>query len=275
MLNAILGKKGKMGATYIQDTRIPVTWVKAGPCIVTQIKKLSCDGYWAAQIGFEDKKIKNISKPLQGHLKKISQISKVKSQKFFPRYLREIRTDGEPDVKVGDQILVSDLFKKGDLVAVSGISKGKGFAGVVKRWHFAGGPKTHGQSDRQRAPGSIGQGTTPGRVFKGKHMAGRMGGEAKTIKNLIVVDVVSEEGRIAISGSLPGSTDSLLVIKKIGSGKLEELVEETPEIQIHEGEGVTEGAEKESMEGVATESTEKKSGDTEKVKVENGKEADK
>jgi large subunit ribosomal protein L3 len=250
MLNAILGIKEKMGATFIEDTRVPVTWVKAGPCVVTQIKNPKLDGYWAAQVGFGSKKIKNISKALQGHLKKISQMSKVKSQRLSPRYLREIRTDSEPDVKVGELILASDLFKKGDVVSVSGISKGKGFAGVVKRWHFAGGPKTHGQSDRQRAPGSIGQGTTPGRVYKGKHMAGRMGGQRVTVKNLVVADVDAEGGRIAISGALPGSRDSLLLIKKIGSGKLEELIEEVPEVQVQEGEAASEAED----EKVVTES---------------------
>jgi large subunit ribosomal protein L3 len=264
MLNTILGTKEKMGAAFVEDTRVPVTWVKAGPCVVTQIKTLEHDGYWAAQIGFGSKKAKNISKPLAGHLKKSTSAfakasadkqksqpkadrpldEKLKTQNLLPRYLREIRTDAKPSVKVGELILVSDLFKKGDVISVSGISKGKGFAGVVKRWHFAGGPKTHGQSDRQRAPGSIGQGTTPGRVFKGKHMAGRMGGERVTIKNLVIVDVDTKGERIAISGALPGSRDSLLIIKKIGSGKLEELVEDVPEVQV-QVEEVSDEAEKE------------------------------
>ena len=252
-----------MGATYIEDTRVPVTWVKAGPCIVTQIKKIESDGYWAVQLGFGAKKAKNISKPLKGHLEKAIQTSSVKDQTKLPRYLREIRLDKEPDVKVGDQILASDLFKRGDVVAVTGISKGKGFAGVVKRWHFAGGPKTHGQSDRQRAPGSIGQGTTPGRVYKGKHMAGRMGGDTVTVKNLIITDVDSEGGRVAISGALPGSTESLLIIKKTGSGKLSELVEETPEVieQVEEVESSTkESAEDEKKEEVKEEKPKKDAG---------------
>jgi large subunit ribosomal protein L3 len=230
MFNAILGPKVKMGATYVEDTRVPVTWVKAGPCIVTQIKKMDSDGYWAVQLGYGEKKTKNITKPLKGHLEKAIAKSSLKDKTKLPRYIREIRLDNEPEVKEGDQILVSDLFKKGDVVSVSGISKGKGFAGVVKRWHFAGGPKTHGQSDRQRAPGSIGQGTTPGRVYKGKHMAGRMGGDTVTVKNLIITEIDKEGGRMAISGALPGPTEGLLIIKKIGSGKLSELVEEVPEI---------------------------------------------
>jgi large subunit ribosomal protein L3 len=246
MLNAILGTKEKMAATYVEDTRVPVTWVKAGPCIVTQIKRMDSDGYWAVQLGFGSKKIKNITKPLRGHLEKAIQNSALKDQTKLPRFLREIRLEQEPEVKVGDQILASDLFKKGDVVAVTGISKGKGFAGVVKRWHFAGGPKTHGQSDRERAPGAIGQGTSPGRVYKGKHMAGRMGGDTVTVKNLIITDIDSEGKRVAISGALPGSYESLLIIKKIGSGKLSELVEETPE--VIEQEEVAESPAKETAE---------------------------
>jgi large subunit ribosomal protein L3 len=258
MLNAILGTKEKMGATFIEDTRVPVTWVKAGPCIVTQIKRFDRDGYWAVQLGFGTKKTKNLSKPLQGHLKKALETQNLKlKQNWSIRYLREIRLDKEPEVKVGELILASDLFKRGDLVAVTGISKGKGFAGVVKRWHFAGGPKTHGQSDRQRAPGSIGQGTTPGRVYKGKHMAGRMGGDTVTIKNLIITDIDKEGGRVGISGALPGSPESLLIIKKIGSGKLKELIEEAPEV-IRETD-VVESSPKETVDTKEKEIVEEKS----------------
>ena len=256
MLNAILGSKEKMGSTFIEDTRVPLTWIKAGPCIVTQIKREEKDGYWAVQIGFGTKKIKNLSKPLQGHLRKaLETLPAQAGQNKMPRFLREIRLDKEPDVKVGDQLTVSDIFKKGDVVAVTGTSKGKGFAGVVKRWHFAGGPRTHGQSDRERAPGAIGSGTTPGRVLKGKHMAGRMGGERVTIKNLIVVDVDNAGSRMAISGAIPGGTDGLVIIKKIGSGKLEELVVEAPEVQVQEEE--TSEEKKESQAGSSTETTEK------------------
>jgi large subunit ribosomal protein L3 len=231
MLNTLLGIKGEMGASYVEGTRVPLTKVKVGPCVVTQIKSKDKDGYDAVQIGFGEKRIKNINKPQKGHLK-----SAIKG-KFAPRYLKEVKVDDISGYKIGDEIKLNDVFKKGDQVTVSGISKGKGFAGVVKRWHFAGGPKTHGQSDRQRAPGSIGQGTTPGRVLKGKHMAGRMGGEKKTIKNLIVVNVLSEEESLLISGSVPGSKGGILTVVKTGSGKLEELVEETPQVQVHEGEG--------------------------------------
>ncbi|OGM28088.1 50S ribosomal protein L3 [Candidatus Woesebacteria bacterium RIFCSPLOWO2_01_FULL_39_61] len=230
MLNALLASKGKMGQTFVEDTRVPVTWLKVGPCVVTQIKKAERDGYWAIQIGYGVKKIKNVTKPLQGHMRGVIRENKA------PRFLREIKVDASPDFKVGDVITLSDIFKKGDEVAVTGISKGKGFAGVVKRWKFAGGPRTHGQSDRLRAPGSIGQGTTPGRVYKGKKMAGRMGGERVTVKNLIVVDVDSQNGQVAVSGPVPGIPNGLLIIKKLASGKLEELIEEAPQIEIQQGE---------------------------------------
>src|SRR3989344_4292860 len=150
ILNTILGSKQGLGQTFVEGFRIPITKVTAGPCVVTQIKKMDKDGYWAIQLGFSLRKAKNTSKPLQGHLNK-SQKSKVKSQNY-PRFLREVRLDKEPDMKVGDEIKVSDIFKVGDVVAVTGISKGKGFAGGVKRYHFKGGPRTHGQSDRERAP---------------------------------------------------------------------------------------------------------------------------
>lgn len=233
MLDTILGSKIKMGQTFVEGTRVPVTYVKAGPCVVTQIKKQDKESCWAVQLGFGEKKIKNITKPLQGHLR-----GAIKDNKA-PRFLREVKLDKEPEFKVGDAIAASDIFQIGDVVAVTGTSKGKGFAGVVKRWHFAGGPKTHGQSDRQRAPGSIGA-TTPGRVYKGKKMAGRMGGETVTIKNLIVVSVEPERSQLAVSGPVPGSLGSLLILKKLASGKLEELVEEAPQVQIHEGEGKAE-----------------------------------
>lgn len=230
MLNTLLGSKGKMSQTFVEETRVPVTWVKVGPCIVTQVKKQDRDGYWSIQIGFGEKKTKNVTKALQGHLRGVIKENKA------PRFLREIRLDKEYAYKAGDVISLKDVFQKGDEIAVTGISKGKGFAGVVKRWKFAGGPKTHGQSDRHRAPGSIGQGTTPGRVLKGKKMAGRMGGEKVTVKNLIIVDVDEENERIAISGPVPGIPNGLLLIKKLASGKLEELVDEAPQVEVQQEE---------------------------------------
>lgn len=220
-----------MEQTFIEDTRIPVTLVKVGPCVVTQVKSSEKDGYWAVQLGFGNKKTTSITKPQLGHLK-----DAIKDTKVAPRFLREVKLSKDPELKVGQEINISDVFKKGDLVSVTGISKGKGFAGVVKRWGFAGGPRTHGQSDRLRAPGSIGQGTTPGRVHKGKKMAGRMGAERVTVKNLVVVEVDAEKNELKLSGPIPGGLGGLIMINKIGSGKLAELVEETPQPQIVEGE---------------------------------------
>jgi len=233
MINTILGSKQNMAASYIEGTRVPVTRVLAGPCVVTQVKTKEKDGYWAIQLGFSEKRIKNVTKPLQGHLK-----GAIKDNKA-PRFLREVRLVEPGEFKLGDKVTLAQVLKKGDVVEVSGTSKGKGFAGVVKRHGFAGGPKTHGQSDRHRAPGSIGQRTTPGRVFKGKRMAGRMGSDTVTIKNLIVVDLDSVNNILSISGSVPGSFGTLLTIKKIRAGSLEDLVEEVPEVveQVEESEG--------------------------------------
>jgi len=236
-MDTILGTKIRMGQTFVQDTRVPYTLVKAGPCVVTQVKSEKKDGYWAVQLGFGERKIKNISKPVLGHLKGAMKDKK----KLAPRFLREVRFEKDPDLKVGDEVAIKDVLKKGDVVAVSGVSKGKGFAGVVKRWKFAGGPRTHGQSDRLRAPGSIGQGTTPGRVRKGKKMGGRMGGESKTLKNLMIVDVDEENSFLKVSGSVPGPFGSLVTIRKISSGSLSDLVEEAQEVvmqkEVEEGEG--------------------------------------
>lgn len=244
MINTILGSKGNSSQTFVEGFRIPVTKVTAGPCVVTQIKNMDRDGYWAIQLGFSTKKAKSTSKSLQGHLKQTSKENK------FPRFLREIRVDKEPEAKVGDTITASDIFNPGDVVAVSGISKGKGFAGVVKRHHFKGGPRTHGQSDRERAPGSIGQTTTPGRVYRGKRMAGRMGGEQVTVKNLHVVSVNPETGLMEISGQIPGTPGSIISIYKIKSGSLKELEHEVV-AQVVEGEApAEEGAA--SAEGSAT-----------------------
>ena len=229
-----------MSQTFVHGIRVPVTKVVAGPCVVTQVKNRDRDGYWSVQLGFGERKIKNLSKPLQGHLK-----GAIKNNKA-PYYLREVRLKKEADVKVGDSVKASDIFKVGDVVSVTGISKGKGFAGVVKRWHFAGGPKTHGQSDRQRAPGSIGQGTTPGRVLKGKKMAGRMGMDRVTIKNIHIIFVDDEKNEITLSGPIPGHFGSKLMLTRISAGSLADLESQTV-AQVVEGapsvpqSGTTEG----------------------------------
>lgn len=244
MLNTILGSKGKMGQTFVEGFRVPVTKIQAGPCVVTQVKNETKDGYWAVQLGLGQKRIKNVTKPLAGHLRGVIK------EKLAPRFLCEIRVEKEPEGKVGDQIKVSDIFSIGDVIAVTGISKGKGFAGVVKRWHFKGGPKTHGQSDRQRAPGSIGSTTTPGRVLRGKHMAGRMGGDRVTVKNLHVISIEPEKDEISVSGPVPGKLGSMLIIRKLSSGSLKELEHETvakiiegeAEVEVKEGEEGEENA---------------------------------
>jgi len=230
MINTILGSKGKNSQTYVEGFKVSVTKVTAGPCVVTQIRNESRDGYWAMQLGFNLRKLKNTPKPLQGHLKTIIKDGKA------PRNLKEVRLEKEPEQKVGDIIHASDIFSPGDVVSVSGVSKGKGFAGVVKRHGFHGGPKTHGQSDRERSPGSVGQTTTPGRVYKGKRMAGRMGGEQVTVRNLHIISVNSETGEMEISGQIPGTLGSLIKINKIKSGSLKELEHEVV-AQVVEGEG--------------------------------------
>lgn len=202
-----------MSQSFNEGARTPVTKITLGPCVVTHIKKEDKDGYWAVQIGFGEKKLKHTTKPMQGHFKK-SHASDT-TPKTFPRFVREVRVTEEPKYKVGDIVKASDIFVSGDTISVTGTSKGKGFAGVVKRWHFAGGPKTHGQSDRQRAPGSIGQGTTPGRIYKGKHMAGRMGSDTVTVKNLKVVKVDTTKNEVEVSGPVPGRIGALLVVKRL------------------------------------------------------------
>jgi large subunit ribosomal protein L3 len=217
MINTILAIKSHMEQAWTKKGRVPVTVVKSGPNIVTQIKTEDRDGYSAIQIGFGERKAKHTTKPLQGHLKK-SQKQEPKNQSLIPRYLKEVRISQSEQLQPGDVINPQDVLKPGDLVKVTGISKGKGFAGVVKRHRFAGGPKTHGQSDRERAPGSIGQTTDPGRVYKGKRMAGHMGVEKVTVRNLTVL-AVNDSGEIRLAGPVPGARKSLLILTKIGEDK--------------------------------------------------------
>lgn len=239
-MDTILGTKSHMMQTFTQGgTRVPVTVVKTGPSVVIQVKKTEKDGYGALQIGFGAKKVKGITKPLLGHLKKAieAQSAEREAQRgMAPRFLREVRT-AEEEYKAGDVIVPSQVLKPGDLVQVTGVSKGKGFVGVVGRWGFAGGPKTHGQSDRLRAPGSIGRGTTPGRVVKGQKMAGRMGQEKATVKNLRVMKLDEEKGELWLSGLVPGARGSLLVIRKLGEAKKFDplFVKETAEEAASDG----------------------------------------
>ena len=181
---------------------MPVTLIKAGPAIVTQIKTKEKDGYEAAQIGFGERNLKNIKKPQKGHLKK--------AQSLGIKYLKEFRVE-KPGFKLGDEITV-DVFKEGDKVRVSGVSKGKGFQGVVKRHGFHGGSRTHGQKHSEREPGSIGA-TGPQRVFKGRRMPGRMGFTRVTVKNLKVVKIDKKNNLLAVSGAIPGRFGTLLEIR--------------------------------------------------------------
>lgn len=206
MIDAILGiKTGQTQKFTDKGERIPVTRIKAGPCYVVQIKTQKKDGYEAIKVGFGERK--KAKKPILGMVKKIG-------LSLIPRYLRElkIKSNTADSFKLGQEIKVEDIFRVGDKVKITGWSRGKGFTGVVKRWHFKGGPKTHGQSDRERAPGSIGQTTTPGRVYKGKRMAGRAGGKKVTIEGLEVTEVGPDI--LEIKGLVPGPKNSLLIIQK-------------------------------------------------------------
>ena len=206
-MTGILGKK--IGMTSIFDEKgeaIPCTVIEAGPCYVTQVKTKEKDGYEALQLGFEAKKERLVNKPMRGHFAKANVPPK--------RVVREFRDFNAAKLQLGAEIKVDTLFAKGDSVSVAGTSKGRGFQGVVKRHHFGGGSMTHGQSDRVRAPGSIGSSSYPSRVFKGMSMAGRMGGERVTVKNLRVVAVIPESNLLLVSGSVPGHNNSYLEICK-------------------------------------------------------------
>lgn len=205
-MKGILGRK--LGMTQIFDDEgiiTPVTVIEAGPCYVTQKKTVESDGYNAIQIGFDEISEKRVNQPMRHHLEK----AKVP----MLRYLREIRVDDVDSYETGQKIDAS-IFELGDVIDVTGTSKGKGFAGGVKRHNFRGGPKTHGQSDRHRAPGSAGAGSTPGRVFKGTRMAGQMGNERKTLQNLKVALVDPEKNIIAVKGAVPGAKNGLVIIKE-------------------------------------------------------------
>lgn len=203
MIQGIVGRKIGMTQLFQDGGEVVVTAIEAGPCFVIQIKSEAKDGYDAVQLGFGE--AKRLNSAQKGHLKDVGRF----------KYLREFDMEDIESAQVGQKLDV-DMFKSGDLVDVTGTSKGKGFAGVVKRHHFAGGPKTHGQSDRHRAPGSIGAGTNPGRVFKGTRMAGHMGNRRVTVRNLKVIDVDLARHLILVEGAVPGSNKGLLLIKKAG-----------------------------------------------------------
>jgi len=202
MIQAIIGRKIGMTRVFEEaGEAMVVTAIEAGPCFVTQIKSADKEGYNAVQLGFGQASRLNSTE--RGHLKGIRQL----------RFLREFRVDDVSSIKRGEQVDVSFL-RSGDLVNISGASKGRGFAGVVKRHHFAGGPKTHGQSDRHRAPGSIGATTFPGRVLKGMRMAGHMGNRRVTVRNLRVVEVEATHDLLLVNGAVPGPKGGLLIINR-------------------------------------------------------------
>lgn len=206
-MSGLIGKK--LGMTRVFDEtgkKVVVTILEAGPCFVTDIKTTEKHGYDAVQLGFQGKREKVTSKPMKGHFKRagINPLKIMKEFRFF---------SSESPLKLGDE-LKSDIFSEGDHVTISGISKGKGFAGTVKRYGFGGGPKSHGQSDRHRTPGSIGQSSYPSRVMKGIKMSGRMGGKKVTIKNLKVVKIDSENNFLFVKGAVPGHIKNYIFIKK-------------------------------------------------------------
>jgi len=203
MFSSIIGRKIGMTRVLLGGGEMAaVTAIEAGPCFVTQVKNRAKDNYDAVQLGFGQ--ARHLNAPQKGHLEGINKVG----------YLHEFRTEDVSSVKRGDKVEV-DFLNSGDFVNVSGLSKGKGFAGVVKRHHFAGGPKTHGQSDRHRAPGSIGATSSPGRVLKGMRMAGHMGSKKTTVRNLEVVKVDINCNLLLVKGAVPGARKGLLIIEKV------------------------------------------------------------
>lgn len=205
-MKGILGRK--VGMTQLLTGRgvvVPVTVIEAGPCYVTQIKTTENDGYTALQIGYQETKPRRLTKGQVGHLRKRN------ANLPTLRVLREIRMKNIADYTVGQKLL-ADVFAAGERVDVKGVSKGRGFQGGVKRHGFRGGPRTHGQSDRLRGPGSVSSGTTPGRVYKGKRMAGHMGAAPVTVANLRIELVDPERNLIAVRGAVPGAKGGLVVI---------------------------------------------------------------
>jgi large subunit ribosomal protein L3 len=214
-MHAIIGqKKGQTQKFLTNGQRVPVTVVEVKDNPVVTVKTLDRDGYISVQLGYGMKK--HATKAALGHAKKGANLDKA------PYLLQEIRFASDANIdelpKAGDMVSVAAVLEAGDIIDVTGTSKGKGFAGVVKRHHFKGGPRTHGQSDRERAPGSIGQTTTPGRVYRGKRMAGKMGFETVTIKNVEVIDVTAD-GIVWVKGVFPGVAGSIITLTKTGKKK--------------------------------------------------------
>ena len=205
-MSGLIGRKIGMTSLFDENGKnIPCTVIEAGPCVVTQVRTEEVDGYSALQLGFDDKKAKSSNKTLDGHFKKAGSTAKKKVVEF---------QGFEQEYKLGDSITV-DHFAEGEFVDVSGVSKGKGFQGVVKRHGFAGvGQATHGQHNRLRAPGSIGAASYPARVFKGMRMGGRMGGDKVKVQNLKVLKVVAEKNLLVVKGAIPGHKNAFVTIQK-------------------------------------------------------------
>lgn len=206
----LIGKKIGMTSVFGADGKnVPCTVIEAGPCVVTQIRTEERDGYAAVQLAYDEKKEKHTSAPMLGHFKKANTTPK--------RKLVEFSNDFNKELQLGDQVTVSDIFEDGEetWVDVTGISKGKGFQGVVKRHGFGGvGGQTHGQHNRLRAPGSLGASSWPSRVFRGKRLAGRMGGDRVKILNLKVIKVIPENNLILVKGSIPGAKGSYVIVEE-------------------------------------------------------------
>ena len=205
-MSGLIGKKIGMTSVFSAEGKnIPCTVIEAGPCVVTQVKNLETDGYVSIQLAFDEKREKSTTQPLKGHFQKAGTTPKAKLVEF---------KEYEAEFKLGDVVTV-DIMEENMFVDITGISKGKGFQGVVKRHGFSGvGETSHGQQDRVRAPGSIGNASFPGRVFRGKKMAGRMGGDRVVIENLRVIKVIPESNLLLIKGSVPGANGSYLIIEK-------------------------------------------------------------
>jgi len=208
-MKMIIGRKIGMTQIFKNNKAIPVTVIKAGPCVVVQKKTVETDGYNALQLGFEEISEKKVNKPLLGHFKKFG-------VKPF-RILKEFRIENIDDFEIGQEIKVS-MFKEGDIVDVTGWSKGRGFAGAMKRWGFRGGPKSHG-SKFHRQLGSVGQHTEPAKIWKGKKMSGRYGNERVTIRNLEVLKVDAENNLLVVKGGVPGARGGLLLIRSAKAPK--------------------------------------------------------
>ncbi len=260
MINTLLGIKKNMTSTYdSRGRRVGATILEIAPNLVTQVKTVETkDGYDGVQLGYGTKK--SVKKPQIGHAKAAGLDAKI-------RWFREVKAENMEDIKPGQSIILDQVFSIGDVVKVTGTSKGKGFQGGVKRHGFHGGPKTHGQSDRHRAPGSIGSGTTPGRVLKGKKMAGHMGNIGASVANLEVVGIDKTKSQLVVKGGVPGAVGGLLVITKLGRVKgytppPEEKVEE----EEQESSAVSDKQSLPSNEGQTSDNTEEPK--VEEVKVE-------